>query len=81
MSTKGRDEEYGEITIKVIVEILNLSELEVKISTSNLNRLGLIDFGVPTTSGSIGISASENKTSFELNQLSRALLNLCKDEA
>lgn len=82
MSTQGWNNELGEITIKIIVENLNLSEPEAKISTSNLNRLGLIDFGVPSRfGGSIDISASDNETRFKLNQLGWALLKLCKNKA
>ncbi len=79
MSTQGWNNVLGEISLKTISENVNLSEIETKISTSNLNRLGLIDFGVPTTTGSIEISASENETRFKLNQLGWSLLKLCKD--
>ena len=81
MAAQGWNNELGEITIKIITENLNLSETDAKISSSNLNRLGLIDFGVPTTVGSIGISASGNETRFKLNQLGWALLKLCEDKA
>ena len=79
MSTQGWNNVLGEISLKTISENVNLSEIETKISTSNLNRLGLIDFGVPTTTGSIEISASENETRFKLYQLGWSLLKLCKD--
>lgn len=82
MSTQGWNNALGEITIKTIVGNLNLSEPETKITTSNLNRLGLIDFGVPSRyGGSIDISASDNETRFKLNQLGWALLKLCKNKA
>lgn len=78
MSTQGWNNALGEISIKSISKSLGLEEDEVKISASNINRLGLIDFGVPTTAGSTGISVSGDGTRFRLNQLGGALLKLCK---
>ena len=81
MDSQGWNNPLGNISIEVIVENTNFSEDDVRLSTSNLNRLGLIDMGVPTPAGSIGISASDNEVRFKISRLGGALLKLCKNDA
>jgi len=79
MAGQGWNNELGEITVDSISQNLSLDEKDVKITTSNLNRLGLIDLGVPTTVGTTGISASDSRTRFRVNQLGWALIQVCKE--
>ncbi|MBI5213694.1 MAG: DUF4393 domain-containing protein [Nitrospirae bacterium] len=78
LSSQGWNNTLGNITTNEIAEKINIDETEARISMSNLNRLGLIDFGVPTTVGTIDISLSSQETRVRLSYLGWNLVDACK---
>lgn len=78
LSSQGWNNTLGNITTDEIAEKVNIDETEVKISMSNLNRLGLIDFDVPTTVGAIDISLLSPEARVRLSYLGWNIVDACK---
>ncbi|MCK5603915.1 DUF4393 domain-containing protein [Candidatus Pacearchaeota archaeon] len=77
MNSQGWNNDLGKINTGAISENTNIEETEVRISLSNLSRLGLVDIGTPITAGGSTMNSVSNESVYKISLLGWQIIKVC----